>query len=167
MKKLNLFRIFSFTLIIASLLTLFTGCKSDNPTNPNPNDVFTAKVDDAVVLDFSANLTSVILTKQQQNNYVARTIVASMTSGGNTYMITLIVNDDGKGAGSYNIETEGFASLSVAGNADLTFLNEVRGQITLTELDDKNWEGSFNFDAYNSNKTKKIKVFNGHLNVHK
>lgn len=167
MKKLILFRYFAITLIITSVITLFTSCKSDNPTNPDQKDVITAKVDDAVVLDFTASLSSVSITKVPTGNYFARTIAATMTSGGVTYMITLIVNDDGKGAGSYNIETEGAAIFTTGGNADLTFMNEVRGQITLTVLDDKNWVGSFNFDAYNSNKSKKIKIYNGHLNVHK
>ena len=163
----NAFKYFAIALIFTSIMSLFSGCSSDNPTNPNPNDVFIAKVDDAVVLDFSANLSAVTITKQQQSSYLARTIVATMTSGGKSYMITLIVNDDGSGAGSYNIETEGFASFVVIGDNDLTFMNEVRGQITLTQLDDNNWEGSFNFDAYNANKSKKIKVYNGHLNVNK
>lgn len=163
----NAYKSLVIAILFTSIMSLFNGCSSDNPTNPNPNDVFIAKVDDAVVLDFSAGLSSIILTKEPNINYVARTITATMTSGGNTYMITLVVNDDGKGAGSYNIETEGAAIFTTGGNADLTFMNEVRGQITLTELDDNNWEGSFNFDAYNSNKSKKIKIFNGHLNVHK
>lgn len=167
MKIRNVYKFFVIAILFTSIISLFTGCKSDNPTNPNPNDVFIAKVDDAVVLDFSSNLSSIIITQQQQGSLLIRTIAATMVSGNNTYVISLTVNDDGSGAGSYNIESEGLASFVVTGNPDLTFTNEVRGQITLTQLDNKNWEGSFNFDAYNANKSKKIKVFNGHLNVHK
>jgi hypothetical protein len=151
--------------IVLSLMLVFAGCKSNNSTGPSGPHV-SAKISGDVTLDFSTTIANVKLSRDSVSNYILRVLTATMYSGGTTYLLSLAVKDNGNK--SFDVsKNDASVTFSVIGTANSTFSYFADGEVTLTQLDDNNWVGSFHFDASNADSTKHVKVNNGSLDVHK
>ncbi len=154
-------------MLIVVLSSFLFSCKDDDSsTNPANCGQVTAKVSGAITLDYSG--CNPIFTKLQVTEYIQRTLVTTMAYNGKTYLLLLSINDKGNGKGAYKIEDgEAQASFSIESDPNNAFVMYPEGEITLTEVTDNSWVGSFHFDIMNGLDSSKVKIIEGKINAKK
>jgi hypothetical protein len=142
----------------------FLSCSGNSPTYTSNCTILKAQINGTFILDFS--VCKLEYVKLIPNYGIERNLTAKNTINGISYTLQLSIIDLGKGKGTYKLDNkEGHIVFKVDSDPNNTYNSYPSGNITLTEVSDNNWVGTFHGEITCKNTNKIIKISEGKINI--